>query len=160
MSCQMHTTDRSSSANSVRRSTLRTGRLRPYNARLGSAIVEFAIVANIVFLTVLISIEFVRMNLVRNLMQDAAYAAVRHTIVPGATAAEAVNKAEQLMGSLLETGYSVTVSNINEGSDSVSVTVIVNMNEVALFTPLFFNNKTLEATASLNTERYAGFYLQ
>ncbi len=122
--------------------------------------VEFAIVANIVFLSVLISIEFVRMNMVRNLMQDAAYAAVRHTIVPGATTGEAISKAEQLMGSLLDTGYNVSVSNISEGSESVSVTVSVNMNEVALFTPLFLNNKTLEATASLDTERYDGFYLQ
>lgn len=122
--------------------------------------VEFAIVANIVMISVLTCMEFARMNMVRNLVQDAAYAGARHAIVPGATASEAVAKASGIMQSLLTSGYTVDVGAIDADSESVSVTVRVELNEVALFTPLFLGNKVLESTATMRTERYSGFFRQ
>ena len=57
--------------------------------RTGAAAVEFAIVAPIFFMLVLVSLEFGRLNIIRHTADQAAYEAARHAMVPGATAAEA-----------------------------------------------------------------------
>ena len=128
--------------------------------RLGAAIVEFAIVANIVFVSVFTCIEFARLNMIRNLVQDAAYAAARHAMVPGATSAEAVAQAELVLSSMITEGFNVQVNNLGENSEEVRVTVTVDLDAVALFSPLFLKNKTIESTATMRTERYEGFFQQ
>lgn len=128
--------------------------------RSGAAAVEFAIVANLFFVVLLACMEFARLNMVRNLSQDAAYFAARTAIVPGATSNEAVNEADRIMGSLLSHGYNVHVSDLDSDSDFISVTVSVELAQVAFFTPLFLPNATIQATARLRTERYDGFYEQ
>ena len=52
--------------------------------REGATAVEFAIVANVMFVMVMTCMEFARLNMVRNLAQDAAYFAARKIIVFGA----------------------------------------------------------------------------
>jgi Flp pilus assembly protein TadG len=128
--------------------------------RLGAAIVEFALIANLMFMLILTCIEFARMNMVRNLAQDAAYFAARHAIVPGATADEAKAEAEGIMDSLLSGGYTVDVENLDINSDEVVVTVTVDLQQVALFVPLFLGNNQIETQAVMRTERYEGFYEQ
>lgn len=129
-------------------------------ARTAATMVEFAIVANLLFLIVFTCIEFARMNMVRNLTQDAAYFAARQAIVPGATSAEADATATQIMASMVDDGVTVNVSALDDESEEVSVTVSVDLDSVALFTPMFLGNKTISATAVMRTERYAGFYEQ
>lgn len=120
--------------------------------------VEFAIVANVMFLMVLTCMEFARLNMVRNLVQDAAYFAARQVIVPGATADEGVAEAHRVMGSMLSSGYTVDVSSLDFGATEVSVTVSVDLDHVALFVPMFLQSTVLESTAKIKTERYEGFY--
>ncbi|MDM4016188.1 TadE/TadG family type IV pilus assembly protein [Roseiconus lacunae] len=122
--------------------------------------VEFAIIANIFFVLVFTCMEFARMNMIRNLSQDAAYFAARHAIVPGATAAEAEAAAAEVMDMMTTTGYSVEVNELNEDSPVVEVTVKVDFNQIALFAPLFLPNATIESTAQMKTERYDGYYHQ
>lgn len=122
--------------------------------------VEFAIVANVLFLVIFTCMEFARMNMVRNLVQDAAYYAARTVMVPGATRQEAIAEADRIMGSLLPGGYTIDVGDINNSSTEVSVTVAVDFDEVALFAPMFLQGATIESTATMSTERYAGFYRQ
>ena len=129
--------------------------------RTGAAVVEFAIIANIMFVIILTCIEFARMNMVRNLAQDAAYYAARQVIVPGATDDEAIEQAEYIMDSLLDgEGYTVDVNNFDFESDEVQVTVTVDLTQVAFFVPLFLTNHEIETTAVMRTERYEGFYEQ
>ncbi|MGB7329198.1 MAG: TadE/TadG family type IV pilus assembly protein [Rubripirellula sp.] len=128
--------------------------------RLGVSSVEFAIIANILLLIILTCMEFARMNMVRNLSQDAAYYAARAAIVPGATSEEATAVAGGIMGSLLNNGYEVNVSSIGTDSTSVTVTVSVDMGEVALFAPFFLPTSDLSSTVRMRTERYDGFYEQ
>lgn len=128
--------------------------------RRGVAMVEFAIVANVLFLVIFTCIEFARLNMVRNLVQDAAYFAARTVIVPGATRDEAIGEADRIMGALLAGGYTIDVGEINSSSNEVSVTVSVDFDEVALFSPMFLKDATIESTATMSTERYAGFYRQ
>lgn len=137
-----------------------TAKRRRRKQRLGAAAVEFAIVANIMFVMVLTCMEFARMNMIRNLAQDAAYFAARHAIVPGATSDEAVEVAEDILGSMISTGYTVDVSALDSDSTEVVVDVSVDFDQVALFAPRFMPNSTISTTARVHTERYDGFYEQ
>ncbi len=120
--------------------------------------VEFAIIANILFVTVFTSMEFARLNMVRNLSQDAAYFAARDAIVPGGTEEDAIAEAERIMGSLISTGFTVDVEDIGIDSEDIVVTVSVDLSEVALFAPLFLPNANIQSTARMRTERYDGFF--
>ena len=131
-----------------------------FETGIGAAVVEFAIVANITFLITLTCMEFARMNMVRNLSQDAAYFAARHAIVPGATSDEAVAEADRIMSSMIEDGYTVSVSELGSDATEVTVTVSVDLADVAFFAPLFLPNTTINAVANMKTERYDGFYQQ
>lgn len=128
--------------------------------RWGAAVVEFAIVANILMIIILTCMEFARMNMARNLMQDAAYFAARQAVVPGATADEAIAAADGIMGSILSNGYTITVSNLDADSTDINVTVEVDLGAVALFAPYFLPETTISTTANMRTERYSGFYQQ
>ncbi|MCC9599974.1 pilus assembly protein [Stieleria sp. JC731] len=128
--------------------------------RKGAAIVEFAIIANLFFVIVFTCMEFARMNMIRNLAQDAAYFAARQAIVPGATSGEAIAAAEEVMDMITTTGYSVDVNELNEDTPVVEVNVKVDFNEIALFAPLFLPNAVIETTARMKTERYDGYYHQ
>ncbi len=130
------------------------------DSRLGAAVVEFAIVANVMVVMTLTCFEFARMNMVRNLSQDAAYFAARQAIVPGATSAEAVDEAERIMDSLISSGYTVTVSDLDEESTEITVTVAVDLTQVAFFAPLFLPDTEIQSVARIRTERYDGFYQQ
>ena len=109
---------------------------------------------------ILTCMEFARMNMVRNLAQDAAYFACRHAIVPGATSSEAVAEADRIMGSMLTNGYSVSVNNLDFEATDVNVTIDVDLAQVALFAPYFLPETTISTTATMRTERYEGFYEQ
>ncbi len=132
-----------------------------HQRRDGAAIVEFAIIANLLFVMIFTCIEFARMNMARNLAQDAAYFAARAAMVPGATAEEAEAEATRIMSSMVDpSGFEVTVSELNFNATQISVTVAVDLNSIALFTPMFLSNKTIATTAVIKTERYEGFYEQ
>ena len=122
--------------------------------------VEFAIVANVLFLVIFTCIEFTRVNMIRNLTQDAAYFAARIAMVPGASGAEAVAEADRIMSSMITNGYTVEVNELDKDSEEVAVTVRVQLNQVALIAPRFTAGGVIESTARMKTERYAGFFQQ
>jgi len=133
---------------------------RKLGVRTGATVVEFAIVANVMMIIILTCMEFARLNMTRNLAQDAAYFAARHALVPGATAAEAEAEADRIMSSMLNTGYTVTVSELAADAEEIVVTVDVDLTAVALFAPYFLPDTTISTTARMRTERYDGFYQQ
>ena len=141
-----------------RRNTAR--RRKRGDARRGVSAVEFAIVANILFIMILTCMEFARMNMVRNLAQDAAYFGARHAIVPGATADEAIDQAEIVLSSMLTNGYEVTVNELDADATEINVSVEVDLTEVALFAPYFLKDTMLHTDATMRTERYDHFYEQ
>lgn len=128
--------------------------------RRGATMVEFAIIANLFMIMILTCMEFARMNMARNLMQDAAYFGARHAVVPGATQAEAIEAAESVLESMLSNGYTVTVSELNADAEEIDVTVEIDLAAVALFAPYFLPETTISTTANMRTERYSGFYQQ
>ncbi|MEL6108390.1 MAG: TadE/TadG family type IV pilus assembly protein [Planctomycetota bacterium] len=128
--------------------------------RSGTTAVEFAIVANIFFVMIFTCMEFARMNMVRNLSQDAAYFAARHAMVPGATEAEAIQAADEVMSMMVSGGYTVDVGELGSDADDVTVTVTVDFDDVALFAPKFLPNTQIQSVARVYSERYDGFFEQ
>ncbi len=122
---------------------------------------EFALVAQLFFAITLICIEFVRLNMIRNLVQDAAYFGARYAMVPGATADEATQEAERILSVMGTRGATITINDgagINEDTSNVVVRITVPIAENALLVPVYTNNAVFESEAEIRSERYDGFY--
>lgn len=158
--CQLATGPASATPIRRKRTNRRkASRRRKRDDRMAATMVEFAIVANVLFMVIFTCIEFARMNMVRNLTQDAAYFAARHSMVPGATPEEAEAEAARIMSAMVGEGnFEVDVADVDQNSPVITVTVGVDLDDVALFTPMFLGDKRIESTASLTTERFAGFF--
>ena len=129
--------------------------------RTGAVLVEFALVAPVFLLILFICIEFCRLNMIRNLTQDAAYFATRHCMVPGATAQEAEDEANRILGGMGTRGAVIVINDgagLDEDSPEVKVQITVPVVENALFAPKFTGNINFSAVTSMKTERYDGFY--
>lgn len=129
--------------------------------RDGATSVEFALVAPIFFLLFFTCIEFVRLNMIRNLTQDAAYFAARRCMVPGATAQEAEDEANSILGMMYTKGAEVTINNgaiIDKDTREIIVEITVPMDENSFFVPRFTNQMEFQSTARIRTERYDGYY--
>lgn len=104
-------------------------RSRPI-ARRGAAIVEFALVASVIFMAFLGACEFCRLSMMRHSLDNAVYEAARRSIVSGATASEITAKAKSIMATLGISKVNVTVepSVITDSTEFVTVKVSVPLN--------------------------------
>ncbi|MEM7314634.1 MAG: TadE family protein [Planctomycetota bacterium] len=140
----------------------RTRRRKKRRERRGATLVEFAIVSQIFFLITLTCIEFVRLNMIRNLVQDAAYFGARVAMVPGATSAEATAEANRILNTLGTRGAVVSInggSALDQDTDVIEVSITVPMDENALIVPaLFTGDREFQAEVRMATERYDGFF--
>ena len=75
----------------------RSSSRRKRGTRRGTVTVEFALVAPVVFLVFMGSIEMTQLNLTRNMANDAAYQVARRMIVPGADSSDAEADAMALL---------------------------------------------------------------
>lgn len=123
--------------------------------RRGATTVEFAIVAPIFFLLMLASFEFSRLNVIRHTADNAAYEAARHAMVPGATASEAIAKANSILQTVGTRGARVTINPtvLNPDVDTINVQVDVPLDQNGWVVPRFTSGKTLSAQSTLRTER-------
>ena len=128
---------------------------RKKNCRRAAAVVEFAVTAPLLFLLIVVSVEFTRLSILRHNADNAAYEAARHVIVPGATEQEAKDVAEALLSAVGVQVSTVTVdpTPIEESTASVTVTVEVPMIGNAWFQPFFSDGTRIVATSTLLTER-------
>ena len=129
--------------------------------RRGATVVEFALVANIFLMTTFSCFEFCRLNLIRNLTQDAAYYAARKAMVPGATVAEAKAEANRILGFVATKGATIQVNDndtLNHSSSAISIEVSVPINQNAVITPVFTGDMVFTAVATMRTERFTGFF--
>jgi Flp pilus assembly protein TadG len=130
-------------------------RRQPPGARNGATAVEFAMVAPAFFLLMLAAFEFGRLHVIRHTADNAAYEAARHAMVPGATAAEAISKANSILGVVGTRSANVTVvpAVLDPSVEQVTVTIDVPMNQNGLLAPRFTRNTTIRAVSTLKTER-------
>lgn len=124
------------------------------NLREGAVAVEMAITLPLLFLIVLTSIEFGRMNVIRHTVDNAAYEAARKVIVPGSTAAEADQEARRVMAIAGARGVrvDVTPSIIQLDTPEVRVEVTVDAARNGFLAPRFFAGKQLVGRCTLRRE--------
>lgn len=130
--------------------------LRRHRAsRRGATVVEFALTAPLFLLFLLASFEFGWLNVMRHTADNAAYEAARHAMVPGATAAEAVARANSILSAVGARNAKVTVSpsTIATSTEKVTVKVEIPVNSNAIVIPKFAKNKTLVSSSTMRTER-------
>jgi Flp pilus assembly protein TadG len=134
------------------------GGLQQHHTRAGATVVEFAIVAPIFFLFLMASFEFGWLNVLRHTADNAAYEAARAAMVPGATAADAVSKANSILSIIRTRDPQVTVTPavIDQNTDHVTVTIDVPAKSNALIVPRFTGTDTIRCSATLRTERING----
>ncbi len=125
------------------------------SSRSGAYTVEFAFVLPIVFLLFLGGIEFARMYLVRHIVDNASYEAARHVIVPGATADEAIAKANAILQTIKAVGAQVQITPnlITEDTKSVTVKVTLPCNLNMLGLGRFSSGLNMVSETKLFTER-------
>jgi len=135
--------------------TLNYRRRLPKRCRRAAVTVEFAIVATLFFLLVLSAIEFGRLNVIRHTADNAAYEAARHAMVPGATAAEAMAKANSLLSIVGTRGARVIINPPALGPNVRQITVTINvpMNQNGWVTPYFTSATTIRSSSTMKTER-------
>ena len=133
----------------------------PYKKRRGALTVEFAIVANVMFVVIFGSLELTRLSLIRSLSQDAAYFAARAALVPGATASDATNEAKRILSTLGTRGVRVEINNgqgISQASTELRCEVIIDLKQNMMMMSMMPGWNELRAVSTMKTERYNEVY--
>ncbi|WP_233148651.1 TadE family protein [Rhodopirellula sp. MGV] len=116
--------------------------------------VEFAIVAPVLFFFFFVAFEFCRVAMIRHTVDNAVYEGCRDAIIPGATANGARQKAETILGTLGLTAYDVTVTPavIDNRTPEVTVEVDVRLDANTFVPPQFTGGKHIIRTLTLQRE--------
>ncbi|MCA9139781.1 MAG: pilus assembly protein [Planctomycetales bacterium] len=135
--------------------TMRTRRSRlGQNRRRGSAMVEFAIAAPLLFFFFFAAFEFCRVAMIRHTVDNAVYEGCRQAIVPGATSGVARSTAANILGTLGLSGSTITVtpSTITNQTPDVTLTVEVSLDDNTFVPPQFFGGKKITRTLTMQRE--------
>jgi Flp pilus assembly protein TadG len=124
-------------------------------ARTAAAVVEFAICAPILFLFFFASLEFSRVNMIRQSVENAVYEGARRGIVPGATAANCRDSAQAVLNSISAAGAAINVTPtvITDDTTEVTVAIAVPVNNNSWVIPVFFADKSISSAMTLRRER-------
>jgi Flp pilus assembly protein TadG len=124
--------------------------------RTGAVVTEFAICAPLLFFFFFASLEFSRVNMIRQSVENAVYEGARRGIVPGAKADDCKASAQAVLNSISASGSTITVtpSVITKNTPQVTVAVSVPVNTNSWVFPVFFKDKLIESEMTLNRERF------
>ena len=134
---------------------------RPRLRRRAAAAVEFAIVAPVLMLVILGTIEFGRMMMVLELLNNAARNGARLAVLSSSDTAKVKQAVDDTLTNTTVSGATTTVqvngaaADVNTAStgDAITVTVSVPASQVSwLPASLFLGNKTLTSTAVMRRE--------
>ena len=118
--------------------------------RRGALTVEFAIVAPLIFLLFVGSLELTALNFARHTAGNASYEAARKMIIPGGTAAQAQAEGVRVLAALgIGNGATVTV---DDELTEVTVTVAVPAANVSWGLTRFCYGMTLQQSCTLTKE--------
>ena len=118
--------------------------------RKAALTVEFSLVAPIIFLIFVGSLELTSMNLVRQSAGNAAYEVARSAIVPGSVEAEDIAIGRNILAAVGATN-NVDI-NINDNGQTVVVEVVVPVRENSWGLGRFTGDLTIRKSCSLSRE--------
>jgi Flp pilus assembly protein TadG len=123
-------------------------------ARKGAAMVEFAIVAPILFLFFFAAFEFCRVNMIRHTADNAVYEGARVAIIPGATAAEAEAEARLILNSLGLNNVTVTVTpgTIRRDTEEVTVRAEIPLDQNSFIPASFTSGQSVDRELTMTRE--------
>ncbi len=127
---------------------------RSVKRRFGAATVEFAICAPVFFFLIFGGIELARTNMIIHSVESAALQGCRRGIIPGATAAQCRQAAQDVLNiaGLRESTITITPSTITESTATVSVTIAVPMDKNSYMASKIFFGQTINRTTTLKRE--------
>jgi Flp pilus assembly protein TadG len=116
--------------------------------------VEFAIVAPLLFFFFFAAFEFCRVAMIRHTADNAVYEAARVAIIPGATATKAREEATLILNSLGLNNVNVTVTPavIDRDTEQVTVRVQVPLDGNSFVPNEFFSGKTIQRELTMQRE--------
>jgi len=125
--------------------------------RRGAALVEFAVVAPVMFVMVFGMIEYGRMVMVQQVLVNSAREGARVGVLDGSTTANVETAVDNYLTAAFINGATVAVTPNPPSSagfgQPVSVTVSVPFNQVSwLATPIFLQGRSLSATSTMRRE--------
>lgn len=122
--------------------------------RRGATMVEFAIVAPLVFTFFFAAFEFCRVAMIRHTADNAVYEACRVAIIPGATANEVRSEASRVLATvgINNVALSVDPSRIDRDTDEVTVRVRVPLDDNSFIPQQFFGGQTIVRELTLRRE--------
>jgi Flp pilus assembly protein TadG len=128
--------------------------LKKQHDRKGAALVEFAIVAPLLFLLFFASMEFCRVAMIRHTADNAVYEGCRAGIIPGATTAEVHSETEQILNSLGLNNVSIAVTPpaIDRDTDEVTVRVTVPLDDNSFVPNQFVAGRSVIRELTLRRE--------
>jgi Flp pilus assembly protein TadG len=134
----------------------RPSRLRLHN-RIGAVAAETALTLPVLFLVVFGSFEFARAHSLLHTADNAAYEGARQGILPGATAADCEQKAQNVLQAIAAKDATVTVtpSQITADTQEVTVDIEIPMNTNGYVTGMFFHDQSIHGQCTLKRERFA-----
>ena len=124
------------------------------HSRWGAASVEFALCAPVFFFLVFGGIELSRVNMLIHTVESALLQGARRGIIPGATADQCRQAAQDVrdIGRIQSSTITVSPSTITDTTTTVSITVSVPLNANSYQASSLFLGKTILRTATLNRE--------
>lgn len=122
----------------------------------GALTVEMAICLPLLFTIFFGAVELSRTNMIRLSADNAAYEGARRGIVPGATAADAIARANSVMSLVGVSNATITTTPavITSTTSEVTVQIDVPMDSNGYITPMFMSGKTMTAKFTLQREVY------
>lgn len=126
------------------------------DTRRGAVVTEFAICAPLLFFFFFAALEFSRVNMIRQSVENAVYEGARRGIVPGATADNCRASAQSVLNgiSAVDATITITPTTISKDTPEVTVAVAVPVNTNSWVTPVFFAGRTISSEMTLRRERF------
>ena len=122
--------------------------------RRGVTAVEFAMVVPVLLFFIFASMEFSRANMLRNMCENAAMQGARTGMLPGATAQNCIDSANEMLDIMGITDATVVVDppSIDPLTEDVAVTVNIPLTENSLPMSRFVLGESLQQTVKFPRE--------
>lgn len=127
--------------------------------RRGATTVEMAFVVPIVFMLTFGALEFARVNMVRNTVEDALFEGARQSVLPGATSTKITTKVNAVLATTGVKSATVTVdpATITATTQKVTVRIRVPMSGNSWLPMYMMGNIYIDKSCTLSRERtFAG----